>query len=178
MKFTFSSPLKLLTLIAIDFIFIWLWVYQMNPDPSVSIGILLLTPFIFTLNLVMAGISYALKKRGYMRLFIINSVLSSIMMGYLFQKGIDRYQNNRLESWEFSKADTTYSLIRWKEVPDFDMSYSTSPGLSTEFLTGKYIFVNNTYVLTADSTKYIIKGNYLFGFKGINNIVKLKKIER
>jgi hypothetical protein len=138
---------KLAILITIDFILIWLWVYRIDPDPSISIGLLLLVPFIFAVNLIIAGIFYALKRNKYARLFLINSVLASIIMSYLFQRGIDRYQNVRLESWEFTKADTTYLLIRWKQTPDFDMSYSTQPGSSTGFLTGKYSIINNGYIL-------------------------------
>jgi hypothetical protein len=33
----------------------------------------------------------------------------------LFKKGIDRNQNNRLESWEFAKADSTFRLTRCKK---------------------------------------------------------------
>lgn len=178
MNLTLSSVFKLGALIAIDFILLWLWVYQINLDPSSSIVILLLVPFIFALNLIIAGIFYVLKKKEYTRLFLINSLLASIIMRYLFQKGIDRYQNKRLESWEFTKADTVYSIIRWKETPDFDMSYSTRHGSSTEFLTGKYKVINNCYILTTDSTTYIIKGNYLLGFKRAHDKIKIEKTER
>lgn len=150
----------------------------MDPDPSASIVILGLVPFVFVVNLIIAGIFYAFKKKDYARLFLINAALASIIMTYLFQKGIDRYQNNRLESWEFAKADTLYSITRWKETSDFDMSYSINPGTSTEFLSGKYTVINNGFVLTAGSTKYLIKGDYLFGFRRAQDAIKIKKIVR
>lgn len=175
MKITLSHLLKLVVLISIDFILIWLWVNQMNPDPSVSIALILLVPLIFVVNLIISGVFYFLKKREYSRLFIINSVMASFIMSYLFQKGIDQYQENRFDSWEFTKADTTFLIIRWKETSDFDMSYSTSPGSSIGFLSGKCETINDTYILTTDSTKYIIKDRYLLGFRGVNDTIEIKK---
>lgn len=170
--------LKLLGLIAIDFILIWLWVYQMNPDPSVSIGILLIVPFVFAINLVISGILFWQKKKEYSRLFLINTIIASIIMYYLFGKGIDRYQNNRLERWEFNIADTTYSLIRWKNIDEFSMSYSTEPGSSWGFLNGKCELVSNDWILKADSIQLKIHNDCLIGFRTKSDTIEMKKIKR
>jgi len=94
--------IRIILLTIIDFAIIWLWVKQINPDPSVSIGILILVPLVVILNLIIALILYFMK-REFVALFIVNSIISGILMFYLFGKGIDRYQNNRLESWNFTK---------------------------------------------------------------------------
>jgi hypothetical protein len=169
--------LKLLGLIAVDFIVIWILVYQMNPDPSVSIGILLIVPFVFVVNLVIAGILFWLKKKEYSRLFLINSIIASIIMYYIFDKGIDRYQNNRLESWEFNISDTTFSLIRWKEVNEFSMSYSMNPGSSFGFLDGKCELISNDWILKTDSIQMKIQGDFLIGFRTKLDTIKMRKIK-
>lgn len=150
----------------------------MDPDPSVSIGIMLFVPFVFVLNLIVAGVLYLIKKREYVQTFILNSIAASVIMFYLFGEGIDRHQRERLESWEFMKADTTYQVIRWKKENAFSMSYSTDPGSSTEFLHGKAEAKNGFYLLTTDSTKFLIKGNYLIGFRALTDTIQLEKIER
>lgn len=170
---------KILGLAIIDFGLIWLWVYQMNPDPSVSIGIILLVPFVFLVNLIIAGILFYKKKKENGLLFLLNSVIASILMFYLFGKGIDRYQNNRLEQWEFKKADTTFSLIRWKETDEFSMTYSIRPGSSWGFIDGKCIKETDGWILTTDSVKMkIIANDRLVGFKNISDTIKMDKIER
>jgi hypothetical protein len=170
---------KILALILIDFGLIWWWVYQMDPEPSVSIGIILLVPFVFLINLIIGGILFFFKKREYSRLFFVNSILASIMMFYLFGKGIDRHQNNRLESWEFRKADSTFRLIRWKKIDEFSMSYSLGPGSSTGFLNGKCIEENGEWQLTGDSFNMkIINDLELVGFRNKYDTIKMNKLER
>lgn len=173
MKFIF----KLLVLIVVDIISIWIWVYQMNPDPSVSIGIILLVPVVFMVNLVVAVILFWQKKKEYYKLFLINAIIASIIMYYLFAKGIDRYQNNRLESWDFNIADTTFILIRWKNIDEFSMSYSTSPGSSWGFLDGKCQLIFNDWILNTDSIQMKIHDDYLIGFRPKLDTIKMRKIK-
>lgn len=83
----------------------------MDPDPSVSIGFILLVPFVFVLNLIIAGVLFYVKKEEHAIVFLINSLSASIIMFYIFDQGIDSYQNKRSEEWTFQKTDTTFSLI-------------------------------------------------------------------
>lgn len=161
----------------IDFAIIWLWVKQLNPDPSVSIGILILVPLVVMLNLIIALILYFMK-REFVALFIVNSIISGILMFYLFGKGINRYQNNRLESWNFKLKNETYKITHWKLENNFSMSESSSPGSSTYFLEGKFIKKGDEYYLTRDSTEFIIKKGYLYKFRKESDSIKLTKIER
>ncbi|MCO6164477.1 hypothetical protein [Flavobacterium sp. NRK F7] len=169
---------KILGLAFIDFGLIWLWVYQMDPDPSFSIGIILLVPFVFVLNLIIAGVLFYAKKKEYARVFLINSATASIIMFYLFGKGIDRHQNRRLEQWTFQKADTTFSLIRWKETNEFSMTYSLNPGSSWGFLDGHCVNENGIWILKADSLTMKIDNEDLIGFRNATDTIKMKKVER
>jgi hypothetical protein len=170
---------KILLLIIIDFGLIWFWVYQMDPDPSVSIGIFFLIPFIFVINLIIGGIMFFIKRKEYSKLFFINSVLSSVIMFYLFGKGIDRHQNNRLESWEFAKTDTIFDLTRWKKTNKFSMSYSFSPGSSWSFLDGQCVQKNGEWYLSTDTLNMkIINDEKLIGFRNPTDTITMKKLER
>ncbi len=169
--------IRIILLTTIDFAIIWLWVKQMNPDPSISIGILILVPLVVILNLIIALILYFMKRK-FVALFLVNSIISGILMSYLFGKGIDRHQNNRLESWNFKLKDETYTITHWKLENTFSMSESSSPGSSTYFLEGKFIKKGNEYYLTTDSTEFIIKNGYLYKFRNENDSIKLTTIER
>ena len=170
---------KVLALIIIDIGLIWFWVYQIDPDPCISIGVFLLVPFVFVLNLIIGGILFLAKKKDYSKLFFINSIIASIIMLYLFEKGIDRHQNNRLESWEFTKADSIFRLTRWKKTNEFSMSYSLSPGSSWGFLDGKCIEKSGDWYLTSDSLKRkIINDEKLIGFRNPTDTIRMNKLER
>lgn len=170
---------KILGLTIIDFGLIWLWVYQIDPDPSVSIWIILLIPFVLVLNLVIAGILFFAKKKEFSRIFLINSGISSILMFYLFGEGIDRHLNRHLEDWTFEKADTTFSLIRWKQTNQFSMTYSLNPGSSWGLMDGTCQNQNGNWILKADSlTLTIDEKDNLIGFRSPCDTIKMKKIKR
>lgn len=170
---------KILGLVVIDFGLIWFWVYQKDPDPSVSIGIIFLVPFVFVLNLIIAGVLFFIKKKEFSRIFLINSVISSIMMFYLFGEGIDRHQYNLLEEWTFQKADTTFSLVRWKQTNEFSMTYSLRPGSSWGFMDGTYENQNGIWILNVDSLTMVIdKSDNLIGFRNPTDSIEMEKIKR
>lgn len=167
---------KILFLSIIDFIVIWFWVKEIDPEPSVSIAIYLIVPLVIIINLAIALVLYIFK-REYSKIFVINSLVSAIIMYFLFFKGIERHQNQRYESWEFNIKDTTFVITHSRLDNTFSISESTHPGSSTEFLDGKLNRNGNEYYLTTDSTKYIIKNEYIFGFRNATDKIKLVKIE-
>ncbi|WP_157491433.1 hypothetical protein [Flammeovirga sp. SJP92] len=170
---------KILLLTIIDFGLIWLWVYLMDPDPSISITIILLVPLVLVINLIIGGLLLYFKKKDYSKLFFINSILASIIMNYLFGKGIDRHLNTRFESWEFQKADSTFRLNRKKKTDEFSMSYSLSPSSSTVFLYGKCTEKNGEWHLSADSLNMkIINDTELIGFRNQTDTIKMNKLVR
>lgn len=169
--------IRIILLSLFDFAIIWLWVKNINPDPSFSIGMLLFVPFVVVVNLIIAAILF-FKKRELAPLFAINSIISGILMFYLLGKGIDRYQNERYESWKFKIQDKTYTITHWKPESTFSIGVSTNPGSSTGFLDGKLTKRGNKYYLTTDTTEYIIKNHYLYQFRSPTDSIPLIKIER
>jgi len=147
----------------------------MDPDPSVSIGIFLLIPFVVGINLLLALILYFVK-RQLAKFFLINAVISGIVMHFLFGLGIKRHQQIRYESWTFKIRDTTFEITHMKLDSTFSMSESTSEGPSIEFLQGSFRKKGNEYHLITDSTKYVIKNGVLFGFKN-NTTFKLTRLD-
>lgn len=167
---------KLLLLTIIDFILIWFWVKENDPDPSISIALVILVPAVIIINLAIALVLYFIK-REYSKVFLVNSLISAIIMYFLFLNGIERHQRLRYESWKFTKKDTIFAIIHSKIYGTFSMTESTNQGSTTEFLEGKFSRKGNEYYLISDSTKYKIKNEYLFGFRNPTDSIKLTKIE-
>jgi hypothetical protein len=176
MSKTTKQVITIAFFIIVDYILIWLWVKEMDPDPSISIGLLILLPFVSALNLIIALLLYFMKRK-YAVHFIINAIITPFLMFYLFNKGISSNLDNTYEEWSFKIADTTFNILREKKIKDFNMSYSNTEGSSTGFLDGKYKETKEGYLLTTDSTKYIIKNNFLFGFRKRGDGIKLTKTE-
>lgn len=167
---------QILLLIIIDFCLIGIWVRTMDLDLSVSIFILVLIPFVIVLNLLIAGVLYYVRKQ-YSKFFLINTVISAVIMNYLFGEGISRHQTDRLESWEFTHGDKRYQITHWKPEDEFSMSERLDPGSSTVFLEGRFTEANNEVYLTTDSTKYVIRNGVLYGFGNESKGFMLKKID-
>ena len=129
-----KNPIGILLLFMFEFAVTWLWVCYVDPDPSISIYLIVLVPLIWIVNLILSGILFLRGRKKYSIILLINSVVASMMMSYLFKAGIDRHQHERLESWQFQKADPTFHLTRWKQSNEFTLSYSTSPSSSWGFL--------------------------------------------
>lgn len=165
--------IKLLIITIIDFLLIWLWVKQMDPDPSVSIGIFLVVPFVVGINLLLALVLYFVK-RPLAKLFLINSIISAIVMYFLFDLGIKKHQQIRYESWTFKIRDTIFRIDHMKLNSTFSMSESTLPGSSTSFLDGDFRKKGNEYHLVTDSTNYVIKNGVLYGFRKYSTFKLIK----
>ncbi|PKG41706.1 hypothetical protein [Psychroflexus sp. MES1-P1E] len=100
-------------------------------------------------------------------------------MVYLFEKGIDRHQNNRLESWEFAKADLIFRLTRWKKTNGFSMSHSLRLSSSWEPLDVKCMEKNGDRYLTSDSSNMkIVDDEKLIGFLNPTDTIRMNKLER
>ncbi|MEC4004965.1 hypothetical protein OX283_009880 [Flavobacterium sp. SUN052] len=169
--------IKLFLLTIIDFIIIWFWVKESDPDPSVSIALVILVPIAIIINLAIALVLYFLR-REYTKIFVINSLVSAILVYFLFLNGIERHKNLKFESWKFNRKDTIFAIVHSKLDNTFSMTESTNQGSTTEFLEGKFSKSGNEYFLKTDSTQYKIRNEYLFGFRNSVDSIKLIKIER
>jgi len=167
---------QILLLTVIDFCIIAIWVRTMDLDPSVSIFILVLIPFVIVVNLLIAGVLYYMRKQ-YSKLFLINTVISAVIMNYLFGEGIRKHQADRLESWEFTHSDKKYQITHLKSEAEFSMSEQLDPGSSIVFLEGRFMEANNEVYLTTDSTRYVIRNEVLYGFGNGSKGFALKKID-
>jgi hypothetical protein len=94
----------------------------------------------------------------------------------LFIGGIGRHQRLRYEGWNFKINDTTFNITHSKLKSTFSMTYSTNPGSSWGFIDGRFIDKSNFYLLTTDTTKFMIRNNFLFGFQN-NDSIKLTKLD-
>jgi hypothetical protein len=97
-------------------------------------------------------------------------------MNNLFISGIDSHQRKRYEGWNFKIGDTTFIITHSKLDNRFWIEYSINPGGSTGFIDGKFIDNKSSYLLTSDSSKYIIKNGLLFGFRDKESL-RLTKVE-
>lgn len=85
---SYKSLIKMLILAIIDFILIWFWIGTMNLDGSSAIGIIAIIPIIIILNLVISGILYLFKKKELSFLFLMNSIIASVITYFIFSYGI------------------------------------------------------------------------------------------
>ena len=95
-------------------------------------------------------------------------------MPNLFIAGIERHQRLRYEGWNFKIKDTTFNITHSKLDSTFSMTYSLNPGSSWGFIGGQFIDKGNFYLLTTDTTRFVIRNNFLFGFQN-NDSLKLTK---
>jgi len=115
-------------------------------------------------------------KRKYSKAFLINSIISAFIMYNLFIAGVGRHQRMRYEGWNFKIKDTTFNITHSKLDSTFGITYSTNPGSSSGFIGGQFIDKKTFYLLSADTIKFTIRNNFLFGFQS-NDSIKLTKID-
>ena len=82
---------KLIGILIIGIILTDLLVKIIDPKPKEASFVLILIAFVFILNLAIAGVLFFAKKKEYGKIFLINSILSTIIMFYIYGKRIDRY---------------------------------------------------------------------------------------
>ncbi len=168
--------IRVLILSIIDYLIIWFYVKQVDPDPSVSIAIVLLVPAVIIINLAIALLFYFIK-RQFVKIFLFNSIISAILMNIIFTQGIREHQKTRFERWGFKTANRSFEITHEKLDHTFNISERTTSGSSVEFLQGNFTVKGKDYYLTTDSTRYMIKNNFLYGFRNKDSIIHLLKIE-
>ncbi|WP_162550318.1 hypothetical protein [Hymenobacter nivis] len=168
--------IRLLILSIIDYLIIWFYVKQIDPDPSISIAIILLVPAVIVINLAIALLLHFIR-RQFVKVFLVNSIISAILMNIIFTQRIREHQKIRFESWTFKTANRSFEITDGKLDHSFSMSERITSGSSIEFLQGNFIVKGNDYYLTTDSSKYVIRNSFLYGFRSKDSIIRLLKVE-
>lgn len=168
--------ISFLILILVDFIIIWFWVKAMNPDQSVTIYLIFLIPTIIAVNLMIAVILFILKKNHYSTFFLINSILSSIIMYFVFIYGMERNYNERYTDWKFNKSDTLFYITQNKKDTLIDISFKLNdPHTSYFILSENYNSTKDGIAFHNDSINCQIIDNKLIGFRNKKDTIKLNK---
>src|SRR5690606_23663229 len=107
-----------------------------DPEPSSSLLIIIYVPFVVIINLIICAI-LAIRKKNNTSIFFLNSIISGMMMFYLFDAGVDRHQNRLYDGWTFQIQDTIFRISHSIEDNTFGIDYSTNPGSSSGYLFGK-----------------------------------------
>lgn len=86
---------KVLGLAVIDFLLFAFWVSQMDFGGFVNfIGFLVYIPFVFFVNIIIGIILYFTKQNGHTKLFLINAVISAVIMYFVYADGMERYKES------------------------------------------------------------------------------------
>jgi len=168
-----KNLLKIIFLLIIDFILIWLWFYFEDPDPSISIALIIIIPIIITINLLIAGILWVLKKKSISRYFILNSFIAPIITYFLWSFAINRHQDRIYETYSFYKNNKKYQINIYKPDNTFSINEFLNPGSSWSYQDGIVERENEKIILRTDSTEFVIINDTIIGFT--KEKIKLKK---
>lgn len=176
MKYSISKTLKgALILALLDLLIIWIWVKNEDLDGA-AMFIYILVPFVFLLNLIIAGVLF-FAKRAYSVLFFINCIVAPVITSWLFTSETTKQTKAAYDSWVFDVQDTTFRINKSNNYNSFSMSYSTDAGSSTSFMDGQYKQDRDTLLLAADTIKMYIHHGKLHNFRQSKTPILLKKYD-
>lgn len=167
--------IQILGLAIIDYIIIWFWIKKINPDPSTSIALIYLIPLVIVINLVLATVFY-FAKSTHIKLFVINSFISAVLMYFIFANRVDinqkKWKENSLLGWTFKVDETAYEIRYLIKEKSFNISERTDMHSLVGIIDGRVEISDEGEVLylISDSTIYQIKSGYLFGFDSRGSI--------
>lgn len=101
---------KILTLGVVSALLIWIWIVDLDPDPSISLGLVIIVPLVFAINLVIAGALFLMRKKQYMRYFLINAIISSFLVVWLFGLGVKRHVDRETDEMEYTVEEVSTSF--------------------------------------------------------------------
>ncbi len=164
----------LIVLTSADVISIWLFVLLFDPDKSSALLLVLfLIPVTFLFNLVVGGVLLYKKKRIGL-LFIINSLIASVLMWYIYIDGMERNDKKRFDRWEFNTNNKIYEIEIVKEKNEFYIK-EDDRGFYSIIYSGKCYSDNNNIFLKADSAEMRIVEGKLIGFGNYKDTIELFK---
>ena len=167
----------LIPLIIIDYVVIRYWLLIDDPEPSVAIYAIVFIAIGVMINLGIALLFYFSKKIWLSKPFVLNAIISGIMINVFWSRGTERFLADRFESWEFEISEVQYRVTRQKENNEFHMSESHNPGSSTTFMYGTYSKLSNKWVLISETHEMIITENTnLIGFPNKTDTIQLTNV--
>jgi len=171
--------LKIAFLVLIDFVIIWAWIKLLKPDPSIGILIIILVPFVFILNLIIAAILFFFKNQN-SKFFLLNSIIASLVMFCLFPQEISNRLNDQYDIWEFTLGDTTFQITIEENSLDhlFSATYKVKQqGMTNTLVDGIYENRDDTLFLIGESLEMYILENKLYNFQNRDKVIPLIEIE-
>lgn len=169
---------KILALGIVSAVLIWVWILDLDPEPSMALGVIIIVPIVFAINLAIAGILFFIGKKEYIKYFLINSLASSLLVVFLFEKGVNRNLDRRIDEWKFTDSEIVHTVYIWTETEDFNIDQELSSSMSKGYISGNYKLIKDGWQLTTrnDSIKMIIRNNELINFNNNNDTIHLERI--
>ena len=162
---------SLIILLAIDFISMWLLVRIVNPSTIDSaIGIILFIPFIFGIQVILAGILLWRKNKTWGFTILFNSVLASIIFVQLYSMNIDRRMDVKFDSFYFNKVDTLFNITKDNRDNTFRVNGSSGIGSRSFGSRGKWNAIGDTIIFNWDEYEFKIYNDTLENFRNLNEI--------
>lgn len=170
--------LKIIGVTILDFLIIWIWVRLMEPDPSVAIIIIILIPIVIAVNLIIAGLLFWYKNKN-SKLFLLNTIISSLIVYWLFPMEINRRLNEQYNDYEFVLSDTTYRIsLETHSTHHFSSTYKVkTQGMTHGWIHGTYENRGDSIFLISDSVEMYILNNKLYNFLNRKDAIAIERIE-
>ena len=170
--------LKIIGISILDFVLIWIWVRLMEPDPSVGILIIILIPIAIFVNLFISGLLFWFKNKN-SKLFLLNTIISSLIVYWLFPMEIDRRQSDQYIDYEFIVSDTTYHITLEKyPTNEFYSNFKVkSQGMTNGWIDGTYENRGDSTFLFSDSIEMYILNNKIYNFLNKEDGIAIERIE-
>ncbi|MFV8360062.1 hypothetical protein [Flavobacterium sp. LS1P3] len=155
----------------LETLFLGLFIYNMKPDPSVSIALVLIIPFLFILNIIVATVLYFFKKE-IAKLFFVNSIISPIIFYALWSLWFLDYQERNNKEYYFKIENKNFEISLSKTSDYFLISDSENIG---RVYGGKYETKFDSIILVDGKIKMAIINNKLIGFPESSKEIKLSE---
>jgi len=174
-NYIYTILLILLAIIAIDALLIIAYVYTQDYPLDALTSALIIIPTIVLINLIVALILYAIKRKRLAGLLLFNSLLAPFIYNILSSRHYHFYRQRHFTTYRFIYKQHTFEIELEKDNHFYNFSDVTNqPHGSTDSFMGDYKISNDSIVLI-DSTRHpIIFSNKLIGYPTITDTIQLK----
>ena len=151
-----------------------LLVFGSKPDPSVSIGLVVIAPFLFGVNIILA-VLYFRKSKQIASLFLINSIVSPMIFSFIWMFWYDGYAKRYYTQYSFSIGSDRFEIDLSKTSNDFLITDITNQqnGTTTDVYYGKYQIKGDTILMVSLEHKMFILDRKLYYFPRDSSAIAL-----